>query len=370
MSQVLLTPQVIANEALALLRSNMVYKDLVHVDYSQEFVKVGDTITVRKPASLVSKDFAGEISAQDITEVPVTVKMDRFQDVSVKLTSKEQTLELKDFSQQVIAPAMLALAEKVDSDIATYAFGHAGSQVKATSATPTGLGDVANLGKVLDKKKAPTVDRHLVLSPDHKYRYAMTENLSKVNYAGDNATLRDALLGKLYTMQTYMDQNNPTSLAETSGTATAYKVATSATKAGEVALSAMSGATHTVKTGDGFVYNGVLYRFTEDGVGDTSAIASIAVEPAFPAGVTATDVRVVRNSGSVAFHRNAYAFVNRQLDLPLGASKAAIASGEGLSVRVVYGYDQKTKTDTISFDIIYGIASLRNDLAVALVDTF
>lgn len=370
MSQVLLTPQVIANEALALLRSNMVYKDLVHVDYSQEFVKVGDTITVRKPTSLVSKDFAGEISAQDIEETPITVKMDKHKDVSVKLTSKEQTLELKDFSQQVIAPAMLALAEEVDSDIANHAFGHAKTQVEATSATPTGLADIAGLAKTLDKAKAPIIDRHLVLSPDHKYRYALTDNLSNVSYAGDNATLRDALLGKVYSLNTYMDQNNPTSLAETSGTATAYKVATSSSETGEVALSAMSGATHTVKEGDGFVYNGVLYRFTEDGTGSGSAIATIAVSPAFPAGVTATDVRVVRNSGSVAFHRNAFAFVNRQLDLPLGAAKAAIASGDGINVRVVYGYDQKTKTDTISFDIIYGVATLNEELAVALVDTF
>ena len=54
----------------------------------------------------------------------------------------------------------------------------------------------------------------------------------------------------------------------------------------------------------------------------------------------------------------------------MGAARAAIASGEGISVRVVYGYDQNTKTDTISFDLIYGIATFPKDLAVRLVDTF
>lgn len=370
MPQVLLTPQIIANEALAILKNNLVMQELVHVDYSQEFVKVGDTITVRKPATFIAKDFATEISAQDIEEGSVTVKIDRFKDVSVKLTSKEQTLDLKDFSAQVIAPAMVALSQQVDADLINFAVGEAGSSVSAASATPTNLADVANIAKILDKKKAPMIERRLVLSPDHKYRYALTTNLSAVNYAGTNETLRDALLGKLYTLETYMDQNAPTSSAAVSGTATGNVTVASSSTAGKVDFTAGSGATATFKAGDGFIYKGILYVLSADATLTSSAKADLVVVPAFPEGVAATIVPVVRNSASVAFHKNAFAFVNRQLELPMGAARAAIASGEGISVRVVYGYDQKTKTDTISFDLIYGIATLNKDLAVRLVDTF
>lgn len=48
----------------------------------------------------------------------------------------------------------------------------------------------------------------------------------------------------------------------------------------------------------------------------------------------------------------------------MGASKAHIASANGLAVRVVFGYDMKTKKDTISFDIIYGIKELDESLLV------
>ena len=366
----LLTPQIIANEALAILRNQLVMKDLVHTDYSAEFVKVGDTITVRTPATLVAKDYAGSIAEQDLTETPVTVKIDRFKDVSVKLGSKEQTLDLRDFSKQVIEPAMVALAQKIDEDLANFAFGKAGSAVSAASATPTNLADIANLAKTLDKKKVPMTERFLVLSPDHKYRYALTENLSRVSHAGTNETLRDALLGKIYTLETYMDQNMPTSTAITSGTAHTKITVASSTDAGEVDLTVGSGATDTLAIGDGFVYGGILYRFTEAVTLVSSAKTSMKVSPAFPADIAATVVPVVRNSNSVAFHKNAFAFVNRQLELPMGAARAAIASGEGISVRVVYGYDQDKKQDTISFDLIYGIATLRKDLAVRLVDTF
>jgi hypothetical protein len=371
MANTFLTPQIIANEALAILRNQLVIADLVHQDYSSEFVKVGDTITVRKPAELIAKDFAGTIAAQDLTEQGVAVKLDRFKDVSVKITSKQATLEIKDFSKQVIEPAMVALAQQLDEDLANFMFENAQGSVSCASASPTNLADIANAGKYLDKVKAPMADRHLVLSPDHKYRYALTEILSKVNYAGSNETLRESILGKVYGMMTYMDQNMPSSTAATSGSAKlVFKVASSATS-GEVAISDLSTATATVKIGDGFVYDGILYRFTANGTGSSSAIASIAVSPAFPAGVsTPVEVPVVRNSASVAFHRHAFAFVNRPLDLPMGAARAAVVSGEGLSVRVVYGYDQSTKTDTISFDIIYGIANLYNQLAVRLQDTY
>jgi hypothetical protein len=123
MPNTFLTPQIIAMEALAILKNNLVMADLVHSDYSSEFVKVGDTITVRKPAVLVAKDFAGNIDVQDLVEEGVAVKMDRFKDISVKLTSKQETLELKDFARQVIEPAMVALAEQIDSDLANFAFG-------------------------------------------------------------------------------------------------------------------------------------------------------------------------------------------------------------------------------------------------------
>ena len=59
MANTLITPQVVANEALIALQGNLVMADLVHRDYSDEFQKVGDTVTIRKPAKFVAKNFFG-----------------------------------------------------------------------------------------------------------------------------------------------------------------------------------------------------------------------------------------------------------------------------------------------------------------------
>lgn len=365
----LITPTIVAKEALAILRNNCVYKDLVHTDYSEEFVNnIGDTVNVRVPASLTAYDFATTITTQNTTESYVPVSLNKFKDVSVVITSKEWSLSLVDFSKQVIAPAMAALGEAVDQDIANAIFGGAGSTVSRTAATPSTLADFASIAKALDIAKAPKMNRSLVMSPYHKYVYAQLDHLVKGSYAGNNDLLRRNEIGPVYGIDTFMDQNTPTSTATTSGTATGTIKVASSSDAGEVDLTDGSAATATLKTGDGFVYNGILYRFTQDVTLVDSAKASMTVSPAFPASVTATAVPIVRNGSSLGFHKDAVAFVNRPLAIPMGAAKTAVASADGLSVRVVFEYDATYKRDTISFDILYGIKVLRSALAVRLVD--
>ena len=365
MSNTFLTPEVVAKEALMVLTGNLVMADLVHRDYSDEFVSVGDTVSIRKPAKFVAKNFTGTAETQDITEGSVSVQLDRFRDVTVAVSAKQLSLDIADFSAQVVEPAMQAIAQAIDQDILSVACAKAGF-TKTGTPDAADLADIAALAKHLDLAKAPVANRALVLHPEHKYRYALTENLSNVSYAGDNETLRDALLGRVYTLDSYMDQNAPDTSAAEAGTAAAYKVTGSA---GEsfVALSAVSAATATVKAGDGFILDGYLYRFTEDAAASGGAVAKVAIDQPLMHTVTAADAKLVNAPHSVAFHRNAIALVTRNLALPMGASNAAYASAGGLGVRVVYDYDSATKTDMISFDVIYGVKELEKDLICTLV---
>ena len=49
MANDLLTPTIIAKEALAILRNQLVMGSKVHRAYEDEFNKIGDTVTIRKP---------------------------------------------------------------------------------------------------------------------------------------------------------------------------------------------------------------------------------------------------------------------------------------------------------------------------------
>lgn len=336
--------------------------NLVHRDYSKEFVNVGDTITVRKPAKFAAKNFIGEVEEQDISEGSVPVKMDRYRDVTVGVTSKEMTLDIKDFSKQVIEPALSAIAQAVDIDLLTVGVEKAGSKV-SVSDNPT-IVDIANVAKELDKKKAPRDNnRNLVLAVDTLYKYNTLDNFAKVSYKGDSQALKDAEIGKVYTMNSFMSQNAPENVSATAGTATAYKV--TCTK-GDTKFNVTNGtaATGTIKAGDKLIVNGYLFEVAED-LTLASGAGTLKVTEKIPFELKeATSVTIVNKAHSLGFHRNGLALVTRQLELPQGAAKAAIASADGLAVRVVFGYDQDTKKDKISFDIIYGIKELDSDLLV------
>lgn len=358
----ILTPQVIANEALLVLESNLTMANLVHRDYSKEFVNVGDTITVRKPAKFVAKNFIGEVEEQEISEGSVTVKMDRYRDVTVGVTSKEMTLDIKDFSKQVIEPALTAVAQAVDIDLLTVGIEKAGSKV-SVSATPV-IADIANVAKALDKKKAPRdKNRNLVLATDTMYKYNTLDNFAKVCYKGDSEALKEAEIGRVYTMNSFLSQNAPENTSATAGTATAYKV-TCTKGATQFTVSDGAAKTGTIKAGDKLIVNGYLFEVAED-LTLADGAGTLKVTEKIPFAITtAVSAVIINKAHSLGFHRNGLALVTRQLELPQGAAKAAIASADGLAVRVVFGYDQDTKKDKISFDIIYGIKELDSDLLV------
>jgi hypothetical protein len=186
--------------------------------------------------------------------------------------------------------------------------------------------------------------------------------------AGDDSALRRADMGDVYGLRSYMSQLTPASTADTAGTLAAgtYNVV-SGGAANTVNIAGASLATGTYKIGDGFIYNGTIYRFTADGALTSNAAANVAVSPVFPANVASIAAVVLPASSSLAFHRNALALATRTLELPEGAAKSAIANFEGISIRVVYDYDWHSKSDIISFDVLYGVKELRTGLITKLV---
>lgn len=292
MANTILTPDIIAREALMVLRNNAVMANLVHRDYSGDFVgAVGDTITVRKPATFVANEYNGStITVQDATETGVDVKMDKHLDVSFAVTSKQMTLDIADFSAQLLVPAMQAFADKIDS----YLIGlEAGATNRVEHASGViAPADVISARKFLTQNAAPLADRRFVVGATAEADLLNSELFVSADKVGDEGTaLREASLGRKFGMDCYVDQN-------------------------------------IVQVGDPSKY-----------------------------------------TPSIAFHKNAMALVTRPLALPQGAAKAAIMNYDGFGLRVVYGYDMNTKTDTISIDMLCGVKLLDQKLIAVVADT-
>ena len=284
MANTFLTIDMIAKEALMILRKNAVMAGLVHRDYSKEFVAgVGDTITIRKPATFVVKDFVEStgITVQDATEDKQTVKMDKFYDVSFAVTSKDLTMSISDFSAQLLVPAMMAFRDKIDAEIikvaetATHTVTHAEGLIAPA--------DVISARKLLNDGATPLSMRSLVVGTQAEADLLSSELFVSADKVGDTEGLKEASLGRKFGFDTYVDQN----------------------------------------------------------VGKKS----------------------------LAFHKNALAFVTRPLALPQGNKESAIVNYDGFGLRVVKDYDINKKKDIISIDMVCGVALLNDDMIAVINDT-
>lgn len=375
MANTFITPSIVAQEALMALQNRLLATKLVYRNFEGELVnkKAGDTITVRKPAVLNGRHYFGStVTKQNITESSVDVKLDRWADITVPVSSKQWTLEIVDFVAQVVNPAIYGIADTIDREIFDYIFFVAGKTVKWSS-SPV-LGDLAELPKALDNGKAPKEERYLVMSNEHYYKAVALEALYKTAYAGTDETLRKAVVGDIYGMMSFQSQNiiGPTNALNAQGTITAVKGILTAGSA-NVTLSSGSPATGTFKAGDIIVCDGLRFTASDDVTLSSSAGTFPGQldkgEGAFASTTTATDCKVVKYNNSLAFQRKAVAFVSATLSAPQGANSAVATDPEtGLGIRVVFDWDKDTKEDVISFDLIYGVKVMYKDFAAVLED--
>ena len=206
MANTILTPDIIAREALMVLRNNAVMANLVHRDYSADFNgAVGDTITIRKPATFVANEYSGSINVQDATESAVSVVMDKHLDVSFAVSAKQMTMEIADFSKQLLVPAMQAFADKVDKYLialeaeATNRHAHASGAIAPA--------DMIAARKFLTENAAPLADRRFVVGAAAEADLLGNELFVSAEKVGDTATLKEASLGRKFGMDIYVDQN-------------------------------------------------------------------------------------------------------------------------------------------------------------------
>jgi hypothetical protein len=377
MATTLITPLVVAKEALIALENNMVMGNLVHRAFSKEFQPgVGATVVIRKPTTFTATAFTSTVGYSTITESSVAVVLDKHWDVSFQVTSQELSLDIADFSEQLIQPAVRAIAQAVDSDICTRMSTTVASHYPVTS-TPA-VSDISGLEAVMDIMKVPVQDRRLVLNPTTKSAYVALDSFLNADKRGDGGqALKSAEIGKVMGFQCYMDQNLPTfsqvmAVAFATGTGTITGAWAAGATAGTV--TGATGAVSTVNVGDCFKVTGYDEWFVAD-VASTSSTAGVFILTSFKPAVAATSMTTgsvvtfqLGHRQNLAFHKNAFALVTAPLQPPIGGAKGAVVSYKGLSCRVVYGYDQQYKKNNISVDFLCGVKCLDRDLAARLCD--
>ena len=225
MANTFLTPDIIARAALATLYETTVMANLVYRNYENEFQKVGDTITVRKPTTFTAEEYnrANGITVQNATETGVPLTLNHFADVSFAVTSEDLTLNIIDFQEQLLNPAMEAITQKIDRDLLalrddiSQEVGVVGGQNTYAWDNPRVAIDAR---RVLTQNNVPTTERYLVEGPITTSKWLGDDLFNRADARGDTEGLREANLGRrVFGFDPYETQNIDVP-AQTSGNST------------------------------------------------------------------------------------------------------------------------------------------------------
>lgn len=407
MANALITPSVIAKEALAQLENNLVMGNSVHREYKKEFVKVGTSVSIRKPVKFYTADGAVRIN-QDVEEANTSIAIDQRKHVSWKFSTQDLTLTIEDYSERYIKPAAITLAQTIDAK-GYDLYKNVWNQVGTPGTVPGTYAEVSPVAQRMDEMAVPSEHRYLALNPAAHYKIA-GDQVGLQNPAMIKTAYEQAQIGRIAAMDAFSAQNvkshavgahGGTPLVNGGSQNVTYAAAKN-TNTQTLVTDGWTNSTAVLKEGDVFTLAGVfavnpvpgegttgktvlpyLQQFvvTADATSDGAGNATISISPAIITSgpyqtvdaVPADNAQVsVIGTASTAypqnlgFHKNAFALVTCPLEMPDGAPWKSRESHNGLSIRVVKDYDIATDDEIIRMDVLYGWKAIYPDLACRL----
>jgi hypothetical protein len=411
MANALITPSLIAKEALMQLKNNCVAANQVHREYKSEFTGgQGDTVSIRKPVKFYTSTGA-VLDKQDVEEKSTSITIDQRKQVSWAFSTQDLTLSIEQYSERYIKPAMISLGQTVDRSVHGL-YKYVWNSVGTPGTTPGNFAAVAAAAQRLDEMAVMPDNRSMLLTPGAGYALAGNQQtLEAVGTMGKSA-YEEAMIGRVAKFSTFSTQNVPNHTTGTHATGSTplvnggsqnvtYANATGANTQ-TLVTDGWANSTAVLKAGDVFTMAGVyavnpvpgegttgkmtmpyLQQFTvtadasSDGSGNatltispaiitTGAQQTVSAAPADNAAITVMGTEGTAYPQNLGFHKNAFALVTVPLEMPDGAAFKARESYDGLSIRCIKDYDITNDEEIIRMDILYGVKAIYPDLASRL----
>jgi hypothetical protein len=386
MANTFLTPIQITRKALMVLHQKLNFVGSINRQYDDSFsksgAKIGDTLKVRLPNQYTVRSGA-TLSAQDTAETSVSLQVATQKGVDLNFTSYDLTLQLDDFNDRIIEPAISVLAANVEAD--------AMNMMKDVYQSIWNGGSAATYNQTLDGR----VLLNRALTPNGN-RTANYNSKDMADVVKDTKTLFNdqSAVSKQY-REGYVGKAAGFDFAEntmwpsfTRSAATGYLV-NGASQTGSV-LNVNTG-TGTPNVGEVFtlpgvytvhpetkVSTGVLQQFSivtgstttvwniSPAIVITGATQNVSNSPTTTNAISFLGTASTAVGTSMLYHRDAFAFATADLVMPKGVDFAAREVQDGLSIRLVRQYDIVNDKFPCRLDILYGYKTLRAQLAARL----
>lgn len=363
-----INPQVVAAEALDQLDYELVAGSLVYRDRTEDFAnsrghKVGDTVTIRTVTDFVTNEFTGSgpIITQEIQQSSTSLVIEKHFDVSVEITARERALNLDGIRQEIVNPAMVSMAQKIDTYLLTKV---TESQGLYASLTPlVNAGEIATARKVANLQQVDMINRIGLVDPDLEASLLGQEVFTKFDTRGEPAVsaLRSASMGTLMGIDWFSSINFP-DVQQTLGDGTTTLDNTlDASNLQGLNVLVVDSTSGTFEVGDKIQIAGAKRAFTV-AVQALATATSITIVEQINENLRDLDGAAVSVIGSgnttvdyqgIIFNPGAYGFAAPPLD-PAAGDLSGVASAAGMSIRMTEAYDINTKKTIWSFDMLIG----------------
>lgn len=358
----------IARLTLPLLVDNLVFPNLIHKDFSNDFVPgLGTKIQVRKPVKLIATEFDEVTGAkpQDLKEDSVEVELNKLATVDVEFSSIQRATSVDDLSRVFLGPAAVALAEKINND-GLDLYKAIPTCVGTAGVTPTALTDLAATRKQLNTQKVPVAGRVAVWDAEADAAYSTIPAIVNAEKSGATTALREGAIGRVMGLDNYMSQAVRRHVAGTlKATGGSLTVKSTVKDADKVTITADSLSGKLV-AGDILTIAKKQYVAQNDATPSSGTDIEVEVYPAISVSSGTKVELAASHTANLAFNPLAFAYVTRPLAAPAGV-ESYVTSHNGISLRVVRGYNMEKKKEMLSMDVLYGFKAIYPELATRIL---
>jgi hypothetical protein len=203
-------PEIWANRALEILRSNIVLARLVTKDTDVATFQVGDVLHIPYPGTFTANDKAANNAVTLQTPAggaDISVTLNKHKEVSFLIEDPARAQANQDLMDRYINAAVPALAQAIEADL--FALYASLSTTVGTSGTDISAATIRAARKALNDNKVPLTPRHLVVSP--KDEIALLGDSTLATYFANSRpeAVAQGALGNLYGFTIWMSQLVP-----------------------------------------------------------------------------------------------------------------------------------------------------------------
>lgn len=389
----LLTPSIISKETLVILENNLVAAGKVNRQFENQFVKIGSSLTIRKPNRFVVTKGPG-LTIQNVTEPSTSITINNQNVVGFQFSSTDLSLVIEEFSERYCKPAAVVLANQLDFDVLTN-FNQVANEVGQPGTVPATFASLANVGQRMDENAVPQDGRTLILNP--AAYWSLVAAFTGVFVIPVAQPALKGFLANIANFEIYLDQNIQ---SQTVGAYAGTGVVNGANQTGSsiVTNGWTASVTGLLNVGDvitfasvnnvnpkNFQSTGSLANFVVTAAvnSDSGGNATIQISPAIttsgafqnvsaaPANLASITVKGTASTAyaqNLAFVRDAFGLVTVPMELPGGVDFAAREMWKGISLRIVRAYDINNDVMPARLDLLYGTSTFYQELACRLTN--